>query len=477
MSDIKSLTKFPEGSIKELWTVSLPLMISSLASLLMIFVDRCFLARYSLDTLNAAVNSGTMAWAFLGGFGMLTLMSEVFVAQYNGAKKFTSIGIPVWQMIWFSLISIIIFVPLGIWGAPLFFSNPQYGALQVDYFRYLMVFGSFYPLMTAFSGFYIGQGKTRFLIYIAILANLVNIIFDWILIFGIKGIVPEMGIKGAAIATCFGTIFQAGILGFMFFSKKNREEYGTNKWQFKPQIFKKCFKVGFSPAVFYTLEIMGWALFYFMMIKLGQLHITVSSICQSVVILLSFFFDGLNRGIAALAGNFIGSNRAHLIHSLLKSGMKLLVIFTVVISVFLVVDPKLIIDFLIPGSIEQQVLITGGASFYKILKFCLFCVFLYLFFEGIRWIFAGLLTAAGDTFFLLMAGSLSVWIFLLLPVYFIVVKFSLAVQFAWGLASIYAALLSLIYWLRFRQGKWKKIKLIEEENLFIEKEVVKEEDL
>jgi MATE family multidrug resistance protein len=328
-----------------------------------------------------------------------------------------------------------------------------------------MIFGAFYPLMNAFAGFYVGIGKTRFLIYLAILANLVNVLFDWMFIFGVKNFIPEMGIKGAGIATCLGTIFQAGVLAILFLRPKNRITYGSNKWKLNLTIFKKCFKVGFPPAIYYALEVFGWALFYMMMTTIGELHITVSSICQSVILLLWFFFDGIARGITALAGNFIGAKRIHLVHSLVKASLKLLVIFMAIISIFMIIDPKILIDFLIPGNIETRILewkTSSGIEFYSILRLSLIFVFSYLLFEGIRWIFAGLLTAAGDTWFLLITGSMSVWLFLLLPVYFIVVKYSLAVQYAWLLAAIYAVLLSLFYYLRFIQGKWKNISLVEE---------------
>ncbi|MFA6118936.1 MAG: MATE family efflux transporter [Parachlamydiales bacterium] len=463
----KALTKFPEGSMRELWSISLPLMISSLASLLMLFVDRCFLARYSLDALNASVNGGTLAWAFLGGMGMLTVMSEVFVAQYNGAEMHKKIGVPVWQMIWVSIFSALIFIPIGLWFGSLFFQKTAYLSMQIDYFKYLMLFGPFYCISTALAGFFIGRGRTRILIYLGIFSNVINVIFDWIMIFGIKGIFPEMGIKGAAIATGIGTIFQTVILAYIFLKKVNRESFGSDKWHFNFDVFKKCLKVGSPPAIFYTLEIFGWALFFVMMTQMSEVHITISSICQSIVLLLSFFFDGMTRGVSALAGNFIGSKRIELIHSLLKSSLKLLVVFIVLVSVFLIFDPKLIVDFLIPGNMEKHVFLwqnIDGHSFYYILKTCLVCVFIYTFFEGIRWIFAGLLTSAGDTMFLLIAGSLSVWCFLILPVYLIVVKLSLSVQYAWILASLYAIFLSLIYWLRFRNGKWKEIQLIAQTN-------------
>src|SRR5271154_819728 len=102
MKPTTALTSHPEGSIRELWRISFPLMISTFASLLMIFTDRIFLARYSLSDLNASVTAGTLAWAIISGLGMITAMSEVFVAQYNGAKRYDKLGAPVWQMIWFA---------------------------------------------------------------------------------------------------------------------------------------------------------------------------------------------------------------------------------------------------------------------------------------------------------------------------------------------------------------------------------------
>jgi MATE family multidrug resistance protein len=84
----------------------------------------------------------------------------------------------------------------------------------------------------------------------------------------------------------------------------------------------------------------------------------------------------------------------------------------------------------------------------------------YLFFEGVRWVLSGLLVAAGDTLFLLIAGSLSVWVLLLAPIYLIVVRHRLPVEYAWGITIVYSMLLFSIYWIRFKRGAWKKIDLV-----------------
>ncbi len=452
-----SLTRYPEGSIRELWAISLPLMISTLASLFMIFTDRIFLAHYSIGALNASVNAGTLAWALMAGVGMITAMSEVFVAQYNGAQQYKRLGIPVWQMIWFAFFSLLLFVPMAIWGAPALFGGDRYGDLEIPYFRWLMVFGPSYALMTAFAGFFIGRGKTKVMIWLAIIANVINIFLDWALIFGVPGVIPEMGIQGAAIATCMGYLFESVVLAYLFLSKENRSQFGASQWRINAKEMKKCCKVGFPQGIFCFLEVLGWAVFYWMMTDLGEKHITISSICQSFTILLSFFCDGLSRGSAAVAGNFIGAKRLDLVRKVLRSGFVLLLLFSLATSLILVVDPVDTVRFLFIQNPELAI--------QDSLKICMIFSFIYIFFDGLRWVFSGLLIAAGDTLFLLVAGSLSVWVFLLAPVYFIVVRQNLPIEYAWGLTVLYAALFFVVYAIRFRQGAWQKIDLIAPEQV------------
>ncbi len=460
MEQQDSLTKHPQASLRELWSISLPLMISSLASLFMIFTDRIFLSHYSSQALNASVNAGTMAWAFMAGISMVTAMSEVFVAQYNGAKKWEKLGVPVWQMIWFALSSFLFFIPMGVWGSGAIFQNNLHQGLETIYFQWLMFFGPSVALMTAFAGFFIGRGKTRILIWLALVANLINIVLDWILIFGIPGLVPEMGIEGAAIATCTGYVFQAAILGYLFLKRENRERFGTSLWQFDWEEMKKCFKIGIPQGVFCCLEILGWTVFYWMMTSISQHHITVSSICQSFLILFSFFYDGLSRGATAVVGNLIGARKHELVAKVLKAGFCLLFFFSLLTALFLVINPEDTSRLLFSHSLHHSGEAVGSAM-EEALSTCLIYSFIYLLFEGCRWLLSGILVAAGDTLFLLIAGSVSVWVFLLLPLYFFVVRSEQSVEWAWGMTAAYSLFLLVVYWVRFKQGAWKKIDLIE----------------
>lgn len=83
----KKLTPYPEGSLRELLQISFPLIVSLMSASLMLFLDRLFLAHYSLDSLNAAAHAGASV-QFLQFWSIATVcIAEVFVGRFNGAGK------------------------------------------------------------------------------------------------------------------------------------------------------------------------------------------------------------------------------------------------------------------------------------------------------------------------------------------------------------------------------------------------------
>ncbi len=451
------LTKYPPGSLRELGTLAIPLMLSSLSITIMLLADRWFLAQYSITAHNAAVVATVLGWACIFGWVVLANIAEVFVAQFNGAGLRGQMGVPVWQMIWLSLASILFFLPLSLWGSSWIYGSGPETAYERDYFRIMLLFGPFYPLYVALCGFFIGQGKTRLVISVVVAANIVNIILDNILIFGIAGWIPSLGIKGAAIATSFATTIQAVILIFAFFSKNHRQQHGTLLWKIHPQIFWECLKIGLPNAIFMVCEILAFAVFYALMKDLGMHYITVVGICQNMWILFSFFAEGMNKATATVVANLIGAGRSHLVSNVLKAGVKLNIgFFVVMLAGFWLGTPFII----------RQFLPTADAAFVtsinSSLETCLCFMAVYMFFEGLRYQFSGVLQAAGDTVFLFVAGSSMVWLLMILPVYVLVVKNNGSVEMAFSLWIFYSAVSSLAYFLRIVQGKWHSIVISQE---------------
>ncbi|MBI3211966.1 MAG: MATE family efflux transporter [Simkania negevensis] len=462
--------KIQNGSIKELWKVSFSLMISFLSMTAMIFCDRLYLAYYSSAALGAVSSAGTLYISAALGWVTLAAMGEVFVAQYNGAKQYEKLGEPIWQMLYLSGFSFIFFLCLSTFGSDFFAFKEIMNPLETTYFRWNCIFAPFWVIYTAFNAFFIGQGKTALVKWLGFLGNGVNIILDPILIFGIKGWIPSYGMKGAAIATGMGILSQLAVVSYLFFKKKNRLVFGTTKWHFQPSLFRKCFKVGSPIAVFVMLDILGWALFYMMMRRVSSQHILIASIGQSILILFIFFGLGLEKGAIAVAGNLIGAKKPEEVKTVLKSGLFLCLIFGIVLTLLFTLFSGSLVDlfFKNPGAFDSSnialsptMLIEIKAIISKALMLIAICLVL----ESIRWLIRGLLVSAGDTFFLMSIGSLSIWFFLLLPTYLLIVLPKGEIMIAFYIWVFYDFIATLVVFLRFLQGKWKKRHLIEEQTL------------
>lgn len=452
------------GSVRELWGVSYPMMISFFSMFLMIFVDRLFLSKYSTSALNASVMAGTFAWGILLGWSTMATMSEVFVAQFNGAKEFRKIGIPVWQMTWFSLFSLLFFIPMGLWGAPFFYDYATQ-AEEYRYFQCLMFFGPANALIPALGGFFIGRGKTSIIQWMALLGNGINILLDPLLIFGIPGWIPSMGVTGAAVATGIGLAFQAIILFLLFIQKKHREIYGTDQFHLHREIFYKTLKIGLPPAVFVSIEVLGWAAYYHMMAFISSTHILVASVCQSILLLFLFFGMGLEKGAIALTGNFIGRKEPEKVREVLRSGVKLICLFTLPLIAVLIVYPDPLISWFLNDSDLLQITLeqTTLDEIISFVKIGLLFTAGHILFENVRYLFNGMLTAAGDTFFLLVSGALIMWFAVIAPTYLFIVlpKASVTKSFITWVA--YSVIGILVVSTRFLRGSWKKRSLITSE--------------
>ncbi|MCK4934435.1 MAG: MATE family efflux transporter [Simkaniaceae bacterium] len=460
------MDKIGSSSLRDLWRISFSLMISFFSMLAMVFVDRLFLARYSPEALKAAASAGTLFWSVQLGFTTLAVMAEVFVAQYNGAKQYSKLGAVTWQMIWLSVFSIFFFLPFAFIGGNFLFHSNLFNLTELTFFRWNVCFAPLFTFLAALSSFFIGQGKTKIIKWLAILGNLVNIILDPIFIFGIKGWVPSYGIAGAATATAIGVFIQVLILGWIFLKPQNKILFGTNIFRLQFPLFSKIIKTGLPTAIFVTFEILAWAIFYWMMAKISDTHILVASICQSILFLFLFFGLGLEKGIAAISGNLIGAGKVDEIKKVLKSGFILVTLFTLFIATFLIIYPEPLIHFFFshteslnsPGAASSAL---DYAEVKSLVKMGLVMMTVYITFENLRWLFSGILTSAGDTFFLLINGTITIWFFMLLPTYYFVVKPGSSIKVAFYIWILYSVVAALINALRYFQGRWKEKNLIE----------------
>ena len=128
--------------------------------------------------------------------------------------------------------------------------------LAIPYLNYVAL--SLIPLIIfqALKQFSDGLSNTKYPMYATILANVINIVLNYLLIFGSFGF-PKLGIVGAAIGTLFSRIIMVYFIWMIFKSKDKFRPYITN-FNFKKieqKISAKLFNLGFPSALQMFFEV------------------------------------------------------------------------------------------------------------------------------------------------------------------------------------------------------------------------------
>lgn len=408
------------------------------------FIDRLILAKYDTNAMIAATASSNTAFIFQFGALSIAMIAEVFVGQLYGAGKYDEVAKPVWQMIWFALLCAIFFIPLGFYADSLFLT-PELMTHGAPNFRWLMILGAGYPLVGALTAFFVGRGEVKPVVVSVVLANALNLILVVPLVFGL-GIIPEMGAKGAAMATGIAELCSGLLLLYIFLNPQNRQQFKTHQhWHFNKTLFLHCFKIAVPNTIGHMASYAAWAMVLFLLAKRSVEHVTVVSIVLILWSLFSFITEGLQKGVTALAANCIGAKQMQLIPAVLKAGLKLQVILATLLAIPLVVFPNLVVDIFIPihGELNET------AQLRELITISCRWLWVAYLFDGMAWVIDGILTAKADTRFIMLMNSFGTWLFCVLPIYYFIVYQGGSPIFTLQLISIFCLILASSYFLRY----------------------------
>lgn len=443
------LTRYPLGSLREIWALSWPLILSLFSASLMHFSDRILLSHYSLDALNAATTSGTAAYSLLILPMALAGISQVFVGRFHGKDKLTECGKPVWQMIFFSLMTIPVFFLLASTLPEVYFKDSRIKSYETLYFSWLLFFSPIFCLNAALCGFFTGTGKVKIVTICIVFANALNIFLDIILIYG-KFHFPELGIKGAVLATGIAESLATFLLFVIFLSKKNRTLYHTLKPSWEKRLFKDSLKVGLPAGLGVAIEVNAHFLFMKMISYAGEMELSIASLLQSLYFLVMFLPEGLSKAVTALSSNLIGGKQNKSIPKMLRSAFILHTIFFIILGSFLFFFFSNVLETFFIAELNliknPKFLERADSSFLYFLLFFLM--------NGFSKILTGQLTAAKDTRFILKIESLLILLAYLLPLYYALMILEGGVKEAWAIFFFHSFLSFLIFGKRTLSSKW-----------------------
>jgi len=201
--------------IRAVATIAIPVALQNLLTTTGSMVDTMMIASLGETTVGAiglcAQFTSLMFsgyWGFVGG-GML------FFAQYYGAKDEDGIDRSYGITLSFMMAVAALFASTAIfapgWVMRVYTDKPAIQAIGVSYLR---VVGFAYPLQIlsmAMSSLLRSTERVRIPLYAAVASVLTNIVFNWLLIYGNLGF-PQMGVRGAALATVLAAAVNAGVI-------------------------------------------------------------------------------------------------------------------------------------------------------------------------------------------------------------------------------------------------------------------------
>ncbi|MFU8798194.1 MAG: MATE family efflux transporter, partial [Gammaproteobacteria bacterium] len=227
-------------------------------------------------------------------------------------------------------------------------------------------------------------------------------------------------------------------------------------YKFHKPMFMQCIRIGLPSSIGHMIEIGAWAALVYMLSWVSERHVTLLSIGQSIYILFAFASDGLQKGVIAVTSNVIGAKQFTMVRKILRSAVLLSAYIIAVLAIPLLITPNLIISNFLPATLPGPELLELRA----LAEIALFWIWIYFIFDIIVWVFAGILTAAGDTMFIMFINAFNAWVFALIPVYFFVVKRNGSEILTWKLSALYIAINMICFYFRYRSNKWKKLHLI-----------------
>jgi MATE family multidrug resistance protein len=453
------LTNQRRKSYKEITSVSLPLVFSMTATTVMEFTDRVFLANYSIDAIAAAMPAGIAAFLALTFFTGVTTYLNVFVAQYTGARSFHHIGPCIWQGIYFSILASVLLIGLSFMADRIFHlsGHPvEVQQLESIYFRILCLGGGLNVLGTGLACFFSGRGKTRPVMVINIIGMAFNIPLDYALING-AWIFPEMGIRGAGIATVCAWALIALLYAVLIFNHTNERLYGIlSRHRFDAELFLRIIKKGVPAALQFTMDVLAFTFFIFWVGRLGKVELAVSNIAFSIQSIAFMPAIGFSMGLSTLVGQSLGRNDIDGALQFTKQTIYLLLSYTLLLDMLFIFRPHWMLRLFIAvesDAAAYQLLLDKGIVVMRIMA-------IFISFDAMYFTFIGVLKGAGDTRFIMWSIGLATLLVMFLPLTLIVEFTDWGLFACWSTLTLYVISLFSVTLLRYRQGKWKKIRVI-----------------
>ncbi len=473
---IRSFFTFEKGSVKIIFALVLPILCETLLSSLFGMVDHMMAGQHSTHALNAiglfnspqallvvlftAINTGTttrVAWNI--GAGRIDsarrVMRTSIILNIAVGIAVTFIGI-------FFAPQIIEYMAGGKYGSVYEKGTIAYDGVQV--FQICSTGFVFSGVTSAITSTLRGAGENRIPLFYNMLANFLNVIGNYIFIYGVDFLgIPEMAAQGAALSTSISRFLaMAFAITFLCCSKRSKfalrnRAYATNFSEdrqkskklpfFVPDISitKKILVIGIPSMIESVIMQIGMLLFTKLVISTGNDSYAAHQIANSINNMFLMICVSFSSAAGTLVGQNLGAKNIEGAKYYTRSIVKITVSICVVTAIIMALFARNLLG-----------LYTDDENVIKIATQIMYVCSFILVTTAFQNCYSGALKGAGDTKFPLYSAIICTLFVRVVLAYVVVNVLQLGIFFVWLATLTDLILRAIIIYIRYRSGRWEK---------------------
>lgn len=435
-------------SYKSILKVALPLMFSSFIQSIVLITDAAFLSRYSTLAFDASGNGGLI---YVTLFFALTGMADglqILFARRIGQKRYIEIK-SIFSSSFYVLTCLVLFLFCFAYYVmpvllPYYSKHLDLAEAQSQFIK-IRSFALFFSIISLpIQSFFLSIGKTWVVLVSASIIACSNVFLGYWFIFG--GVfLPEMGLKGAAYASCcaefLGMLF---LLVYILFDKSKNEFQLFSTLKISYKAIKEIFSIG-TPLFFQGfVALFTWTVFFTWIEQTGKFELTVSQNIRAIYFLAFVPIIGFATTTKTFVSQYVGAQLFDKI-PIIQKRIRILTISSLILFFHgALLYPEYLISIINPEKIYIQ----------KSTEILQFIVGSFLIF-GITSVLFQTVNGSGNTIISFIIELLSVGIYILTS-YFLIKIYKLDIYWIWSVEYIYFGTLGLLSFCYLRFFNWKK---------------------
>jgi len=443
---------FTSDSIgKALFILSIPMVLEMIMESVFAIVDIYFVSKLGPEAVaTVGITESCMTIIYAIGMGLNTATTAL-VARRIGEKKYAKAGTAAFQAIIAGLlVSMIITIPGIIYAKEfLLLMGASADMAEKGYMFPAIMFGGNAVIMLLFiiNAVFRSSGDAAVSMRVLIFANLINIILDPLLIFGI-GPFPELGLMGAAIATTTGRSLAVCYQFYILFRGKKRIRLEFHHLKIKLKVLFQLFRLSTGGILQNIIATSSWVALVRIITEIGSEAMAGYTIAIRIVVFALLPSWGLSNAASTLVGQNLGAKqpdraeRTVWITAIANMGLLGLIGFVFIFWT----EPFIRIFINDPAVVENGVISLRIISFGFI-------------FYALGMVMTQGFNGSGDTITPTKLNVICFWLFEIPLAYLLAIKLNMNIEGV-SIAIVAAeSLLTLMAWHIFRKGKWKLNKV------------------